>query len=300
MVSLHKASQAPPRTVAFLTIDQQTADAIRFPGEFTQLAPRGDGQAIAQRWNAENLDALIEDQQQRWERGQTASGPGNNEPEPAAVESRCPRCGIGADQAGWCDFCGLDLRPDATHPRFSRDAQRREEAWNQSQAADVQQRFEEADIEWLQARDRAFRDGGESFTRLKWVTDNPRPTIESVYEAVNGVPYPVTRPRRAGHEDTGRPAKGLPAPTDGARVEPIDSAWHATLTGTGGEDFVRVVAGPGPTPREQVAELLSDLRSDGWSVLHWADERRVVHDQDSSRTETVGFELVLQRGAVTP
>src|SRR4051794_7670314 len=47
----------------------------------------------------------------------------------------CSRCGIAADEAGWCGVCGNDLVPEAAHPRFSRSAQEREAAWRDDPAA---------------------------------------------------------------------------------------------------------------------------------------------------------------------
>ena len=286
--------------VAFLTVDQRPADAIRFPGDFTQLAALGNGQAIADQWNSENLAGLLQEHDERWGNGDAAEANAASG-SPGPTPGGCPRCAIGSDVAGWCTVCGLDLRPDAAHPRFFRDAQQREEAWKRTQSPELAQAFGQADSEWMRTRDSAFAATGaaQGINRLKWVSDNPRPTLEGTYQSLYGMPYPDLRPRRDGNSVAAEPA--TPQRPTGALVAQLESAWCATLEGSSDGDFVRVLAGPGALPRKEIAVLVAELTAEGWSIVHWSDERRVVHEDEISRTEVTGVSVVLHKSpALTP
>ena len=276
--------------VGFLTVDERPADAVRFPGDFTQLVPFGTGHAVAEQWNAENLAALTREYEERWgqsappgDRGGPDAGPGN--------DAQCSRCHRGTDIAGWCTVCGMDLRPNAQHPRFSLEAHDREVVWNRSQSAE--QRFREVEEAWRMARDAAAAAGDTEFNRLKWVSENPRPTVQGVYEALHGEPYPDLQP-----PSNSKPEPPRPRPPQGASVDELESAWCASFETGSDVDFARVLTGPGAMPRRAIAALVAELTSDGWSITNWSDERRVIHEDEVSRTEIAGVAVVLHKRSV--
>jgi hypothetical protein len=49
-------------------------------------------------------------------------------------------------------------------------------------------------------------------------------------------------------------------------------------------------------PRRDVASVLTDFQTNGWTVCHVAEERRAVHDETQSRTEVTGAWLLLVSG----
>lgn len=56
---------------------------------------------------------------------------------PPNPDGACPRCGVPADEGGWCGLCGLNLRPEASHERFSRAAEERNALWMEDPDAAV-------------------------------------------------------------------------------------------------------------------------------------------------------------------
>ena len=228
--------------IGFLVVDQRPADAIRFPGDFTQLAPRGQGSGIAERWNDEHLAAVILDHNARWDE-LLAEGAEPAEPNQGPSEAK------------------------------------------------IRQVYDAALEAWTADRDDAFaRRGSEfgTFEKLQWGKEHPRPTVEQIYEAEFGRPYP-------GHRKAEPSPRRPPDPPSGARVEELDSAWCARMEWALEEEFERVLAESGPLPRRELSRLISELMSGGWTVVHWTDDRRLIHDELVSRTEITGVSVVMQR-----
>jgi hypothetical protein len=93
---------------------------------------------------------------------------------------------------------------------------------------------------------------------------------------------------------------GLDAPNDSAdtlgiahpEVEP--SEWWFAICA---EANVRapLAQASAPLPRAALAEVLTGLERDGWSVVHVSEERAVQHEDDLSRTILVGTSILLRR-----
>jgi hypothetical protein len=58
----------------------------------------------------------------------------------------CRRCGISADEGGWCGLCGADLVLGASHTRFSRAAKERDAMWERDPEAAIAAYEERHDI----------------------------------------------------------------------------------------------------------------------------------------------------------
>jgi hypothetical protein len=242
-------------SVAFFTVGRHPADAVRFPGEITQLAPLGEGQAIADKWNAEHLSGLVREHQERW------NSTANDDP---ATDSAADN-----DQPG--ASAGVDERDEAEAERLLR----------------------EADDTWMARRDAAFAGGGEDFSKVTWLNRNPRPTLEAVYEQTFGRPYPRQAIVPIFSRPPSRPK--VPDPPQGAHVEQIESAWCIRFDGVGIDNDEEVLSEVGPLPRLEIARRLTEVLSAGWTIVNWSDERVVIHDEHTSRTEPAGLSIVLQR-----
>lgn len=153
---------------------------------------------------------------------------------------------------------------------------------------EVQRLYEEATKAWAAERDAAFAAGERdpNFSRVLWENKNPPPTLQKIGETLG-------RPMRQRPSEGEKPQP--PDPPRGAEVEQIDSAWCARLEGPTFDDSERVLARPGSIPRKGIAQLLSELVSDGWTIVHWSDDRRVIHEERLSRIEMAGLTVVLQR-----
>ena len=119
--------------------------------------------------------------------------------------------------------------------------------------------------------------------RRAYLLRHPEPTLATVRDELLKPPEAASDAASDGDE-----------PQSLATVTQQEGHWWSRLFGSAREDD-RFLSPPGPLPRAEIASMLSELKRDGWEVVHVSEERAAIHDGERSVTTCLGLNVLLRR-----